>query len=98
MGAQRDSERQEAGADGGQEEPGPHFGGSKLGEAVLSDWLRSHLSIAWVCTDDRLELERHLISTVDLPLNLEGNERHPFHTTLTALRSEASRRARRSAA
>ena len=68
------------------------------GEAVLSDWMRRHVSIAWVSIDNRFALETDLIGTADLPLNLEGNETHPFYPILRAIRLEASRRAGTSAA
>lgn len=64
------------------------------GEAVLSDWISQNMSIAWVSTDERHALEAGLIATADLPLNLEGNSRNPFHQTLTELRWKATRSAR----
>jgi hypothetical protein len=46
------------------------------------------------CPSQPWLLEAHLLETLDLPLNLDKNKRHPFHPTLTAIRAEAAMRAR----
>jgi hypothetical protein len=50
--------------------------------------------VSWLPLPQPWLLEAHLLETLDLPLNLDKNKRHPFHTTLTAIRGEAMTRAR----
>ena len=40
------------------------------------------------------ELEDALVKTLDLPLNLQGNDRHPFRTYLKTIRAAARDHAR----
>jgi hypothetical protein len=42
--------------------------------------------VSWLICEQPWELEDQLIISVDLPLNLEGNSRHPFHATLSQAR------------
>jgi hypothetical protein len=59
------------------------------GESKLSDWMLRTAAVNWVVANDRktrLDLEDYLIQTCDLPLNLDRNERHPFHHILATLR------------
>lgn len=49
--------------------------------------------VSWVAIDRPWELEDALIHALDLPLNLDGNEAHPFHRALSRIRSDAVRRA-----
>jgi hypothetical protein len=48
----------------------------------------------WVAHERLWELEDALVSTLDLPLNLQGNNRHPFHQRLKGMRAAACDRAR----
>ena len=58
------------------------------GEASLSAWMAEHVRVAW-CKDPRPWLvEERLIAGLSLPLNLRGNERHPFHPVLRRRRAE----------
>jgi hypothetical protein len=68
-----------------------HFG---LGEGVLSRWMDTNAHVSWLPLTQPWLLESHLLETLDLPLNLDKNKRHPFHPTLTTIRGEAMRRAR----
>lgn len=68
-----------------------HFG---LGECDLSRWMDKNAFVSWLPLPQPWLLEAHLLETLDLPLNLDKNKRHPFHTTLTAIRGEAMTRAR----
>jgi GIY-YIG catalytic domain len=65
------------------------------GEAKLSEWMAENAAVCWTETSEPWPLESHLISAVPLPLNLDQNRNHPFHTTLSALRRDARRRADR---
>jgi hypothetical protein len=67
------------------------------GEGRLSSWMREHARVAFMTCDEPWKVEEELIQDLDLPLNLKGNERNPFHPTLKAIRSEARARARRRA-
>jgi hypothetical protein len=59
------------------------------GEASLSAWMRENAFVCWVTSTEPWNAEEELIGTLSLPLNLAGNERHPFHSTLSARRREA---------
>jgi len=63
------------------------------GEQTLSGWMAENALVSWVTHDRPWELEDELIATLDLPLNLDGNSRHPYRAYLSALRSSAARNA-----
>ncbi len=50
--------------------------------------------VSWVVHPQPWVLERELIDTLDVPLNLQDNKHNAFHTDLTRLRAEAERNAR----
>jgi hypothetical protein len=64
------------------------------GEAALSEWLERNAYVVWVVHPEPWVPEDHLIHTLSLPLNLDHNEAHPFHPTLSAIRKEAKLRAK----
>ena len=64
------------------------------GEARLSAWMAAHARVSFVITSEPWEIERQLLSSTSLPLNLRDNQHHPFHATLSELRSIARLRAR----
>jgi len=64
------------------------------GEARLSDWMAAHARVSFLLTPEPWAIERQLLSTTSLPLNLRDNEHHPLHATLSELRSIARQRAR----
>lgn len=64
-------------------------------EADLTQWMAEHARVCWVEHEHPWDLEDHAIETLDLPLNLAGNQRHPFHPILSALRRDAKQRALR---
>jgi hypothetical protein len=63
------------------------------GEEDLSEWMDKSAYVCWLPSEDPWRLEERLISSLSLPLNLRGNERHPFHPILSARRAEQRRRA-----
>jgi len=65
-----------------------------LGEAKLTAWMAENALVAWVVCPEPWKLEEHLIRTVALPLNLDQNRQHPFHTDLSGLRSACKAKAR----
>jgi hypothetical protein len=63
------------------------------GESVLSHWMDTNTLVCWQSTPMPWVLEDHLILTGQLPLNLQGNKKHPFHSTLELMRRRARERA-----
>jgi hypothetical protein len=59
------------------------------GELTLSDWLEQNAYVAWVVREEPWLLENDLISKARPPLNLRGNEQHPFYPILKKIRREA---------
>lgn len=64
------------------------------GEKSLSKWLSENALVAWAVDSKPWETEKSLIQGLSLPLNLKGNEAHPFYPVLSAIRDKAKRRAR----
>jgi len=62
------------------------------GEQLLSAWMADHARVNFVEYAEPWLLEKNLISTLVLPLNLDQNT-HGFRPTLSALRSAAKARA-----
>ena len=65
------------------------------GEARLSEWMGAQAKVVWLTHPRPWELESELIGSVALPLNLDQNRSHPFHSVLTGLRRGAKAEARR---
>jgi GIY-YIG catalytic domain-containing protein len=59
------------------------------GEARLSQWMADNAFVCWVAHERPWELEDALVKTLDLPLNLHGNDRHPFRAYLRGARAAA---------
>jgi hypothetical protein len=64
------------------------------GEQALNDWLGRGARIAWMVCDEPWKTEEYLIRTVSLPLNLDQNRHHLFHSKLSEIRRVAKARAR----
>lgn len=64
-----------------------------LGEQQLSKWMAENALVAWVVHSRPWEVEDHLIATLDVPLNLEGNSRNRFHAELRSRRAATVQRA-----
>ena len=64
------------------------------GERVLSDWLERNARVAWLACEDPWLIEKHIIRSVSLPLNLDQNRHHGFHSELAERRRVAKARAR----
>lgn len=65
-----------------------------LGEAVLSEWLAENAFVTFHVCEKPWEVERELLGQVSLPLNLDQNRSHAFHSLLSELRRTAKQRAR----
>jgi hypothetical protein len=63
------------------------------GERMLSAWMAENAFTSWMSCDNPWMMEEELIRSLSLPLNLHGNQRHPFHFALTAIRRKAKLRA-----
>jgi hypothetical protein len=64
------------------------------GEPRLSQWMAANAFVCWVAHERPWELEHALLKTLDLPLNLQGNDHHPFRNYLRTARATARDRAR----
>ena len=64
------------------------------GEQVLSAWMAENALVSWVVREAPWELEDDLIAALDLPLNLKGNQRNPFHRVLSQARAQCVAQAR----
>ncbi len=64
------------------------------GEAVLTDWMADNMLVSWVAHPQPWLLEKELIATLDLPLNLQENKHNAFHADLTRHTAEAEKKAR----
>lgn len=63
------------------------------GEARLSAWMAENAFVCWMPHPEPWLVEDAMIERCSLPLNLQGNRRHPFAATLSRIRSEAKERA-----
>jgi hypothetical protein len=64
------------------------------GGVRLSQWMADNAFVCWVTHARPWELEDALVTTLDLPLNLQGNDRHPLRTSLKGARATARDQAR----
>jgi hypothetical protein len=67
--------------------------GSRLtfadGEAALSEWMAENALVTWLTTPAPWQTEAAVISRLDLPLNLDQNDRNGFHAALKQARRDA---------
>ena len=63
------------------------------GEAKLSAWMGENAFVCWLETKEPWLLEAQPIPSVCLPLNLDQNRSHAFHTILSGIRRAAKGRA-----
>lgn len=59
------------------------------GENILSEWMANHARVSFIAHQTPWTLEEDLIANLDLPLNLDQNHLHIFHSELSLKRSEA---------
>jgi len=62
------------------------------GEIILDTWMERHARVALAAVEEPWLVEKMLLSTVLLPLNLQGNT-HPFVSTLKSIRTAAKQAA-----
>ncbi|MDK8078824.1 hypothetical protein QP716_13815 [Citrobacter freundii] len=58
------------------------------GEQWLDQWMEKNAKVYWVANEEPWVLEKTLISSISLPLNIQGNN-HAFKPILSAMRSKA---------
>ncbi len=64
------------------------------GECRLDEWMSQHALVTWIEADRPWELEREILASgLALPLNIHGREQTESASRLSAIRSEARRRA-----
>lgn len=68
------------------------------GEHQLSEWLEDNAFVVWQECENPWEIESELFDELSLPLNLKGNNHHPFYPVLSELRRAAKESARSSSA
>jgi hypothetical protein len=59
------------------------------GEIRLDDWMDKNALVCWVEHPRPWELEEELLKTLSLPLNIDGNDHHPYIATLRSCRKAA---------
>lgn len=64
------------------------------GERELSQWIAHNSSVAWTVTTAPWAIEEELLLSLSVPLNIQGNSRHPFYRTLKRMRESARQKAR----
>lgn len=67
---------------------------TKSGEEKLSKWMEENAFVIWETHPEPWKLEPIALTTLSLPLNIRGNEHHPFYSALSIIRKEAKIRAR----
>ncbi|HYJ56443.1 MAG TPA: hypothetical protein VEX40_13200 [Mycobacterium sp.] len=60
------------------------------GEAVLTQWMAENAAVSWVLHPEPWYLEAKLINALDLPLNIQDNERNAFASELKKRRRDAA--------
>ena len=64
------------------------------GEQWLDAWMQENAMVCWKEHPKPSVIEKEVLRTLFLPLNLQGNQNNPFGTELSNLRKEARDRAR----
>jgi hypothetical protein len=72
---------------------GRRFTFTNAGEQKLDAWMAQNARVVWAITEKPWEVEKSLLRSLSLPLNVHDNV-HPFVPTLRMIRQEAKARAR----
>ena len=59
------------------------------GEIRLDTWLEQNALVCWVEDVRPWELEEQLLKRMSLPLNIDGNDHHPYNAKLRSCRTTA---------
>jgi hypothetical protein len=63
------------------------------GERKLDDWMEDHAFVVWMEAEEPWAVERQILASIPLPLNLDGNNRLEHIALLSGVRREARARA-----
>ncbi len=63
-------------------------------EAALGDWIAEHGWVSWMPHPSPWQIEGQLVHALRTPLNLHGNETHPFFSILSVARARVREKAR----
>lgn len=63
-------------------------------ESVLSGWIAEHGAVSWMSHPAPWQIEGSLVRSLGVPLNLYGNEEHPFFHILSSARARVRETAR----
>lgn len=64
------------------------------GELWLNGWMAENARVSWIEDTTPWVLEHTLLGSLSVPLNVQGNARHPYSSRLSALRIQAKQEAR----
>ena len=65
-----------------------------IGEQWLDEWMADNARVCWLEHPEPWILERAILQTVSLPLNIQENGHHPFSEQLSGIRRAAKAEAR----
>lgn len=68
-----------------------HWG---TGEEVLTEWMRLHARVSWVCDPAPWTVEEELLAAANVPLNIDQHLHDPFSRELNQRRIDAKAAAR----
>ena len=63
------------------------------GEPVLTQWMAENALVSWMVHPEPWLFENKLVTALDVPLNLQGNEHNAFHPELKRIRRDGGKRA-----
>ena len=67
---------------------------TKNGEELLSQWMVENAFVTWEVRAKPWLYEKELIDKFSFPLNLQGNNDHPFWQKLSQIRADAIKNAK----
>jgi hypothetical protein len=63
-------------------------------EERLSGWMGENAFVTWETREEPWLIENRALNKLSLPLNIKGNQDHPFHPKLREIRKKATEKAR----
>jgi hypothetical protein len=59
------------------------------GEQWLDRWMHENAFVTWIENDEPWNFENQLLTSLSIPLNIQGNKHHPYAALLAQIRSQA---------